>query len=337
MILVLAFVVAATVAFAGAAAALPALRRALMREVDHRSDHRVPTPQGGGLFVLLGAGVGLAATAALLATVGGVAVGAAEIAVAAAVTGAGALGHADDRRGLSARFRLAVQIGLAALAVGVLVAGGLAVPPFPTAVLVALAVVGVAWTMNAVNFVDGSDWITAAHALPALVGLGAVLAADGEPALALGAVALAGGVAGFAVLNRPPARLFLGDSGSLALGAGLALLALVVAGRHGVVAAALFLAYPIADATTTLAWRASRGARLAEAHRDHAYQAARDAGWSAARVAAVVLAAQVFAVGAGVFLCYTVTNADDPGLEAIVAGVVSAVVVAVLVRFRTLG
>jgi UDP-N-acetylmuramyl pentapeptide phosphotransferase/UDP-N-acetylglucosamine-1-phosphate transferase len=292
-----AAVVSAVVSALACAALRPILARRALAEVTARSDHGAPTPQGGGLGVVLGMLAGLAAglvalwpshsphpwpsdaarLAPLLAAVGAVA----------------ALGLADDlasrRGGLSPRLRLAVQGAAAAgLALGLHGSGGLAgAVPGGLAGLAALAVtvVGVVWLVNLVNFIDGSDLITVAHAAPALGGLGVALA-GGSPAVGLACIAAAAAFVGFATLNRPPARLFLGDCGSYAAGILLAGggLVLAAAGRPALVLA--LIAYPATDATLTLARRLAAGRPPAAAHRDHYYQRARRRGWSAGKVAA---------------------------------------------------
>jgi UDP-N-acetylmuramyl pentapeptide phosphotransferase/UDP-N-acetylglucosamine-1-phosphate transferase len=94
------------------------------------------------------------------------------------------------------------------------------------------------------------------------------------------ALALVGAMLGFAPFNRPRARLFLGDAGSLSIALLLCWLLLLLAG-HGHVAAALLLPlYYMADATLTLLLRASRRERVWQAHRTHFYQRATDRGFT---------------------------------------------------------
>ena len=107
---------------------------------------------------------------------------------------------------------------------------------------------------------DGIDWMTAAETVPittglvVIGGLGALPTSDTVVALAL-----CGAVVGFAPLNRPVAKLFLGDVGSLAIGLLLAWLLVSVAGRGHIAAALLLPLYYIADATITLLRRVVRG------------------------------------------------------------------------------
>ncbi|KAF0136811.1 MAG: glycosyl transferase family protein, partial [Xanthobacteraceae bacterium] len=114
------------------------------------------------------------------------------------------------------------------------------------------------------------------------------------------AAAAFGAMIGFWWWNRHPARIFLGDAGSLPVGLLLGWLSLLLAGQGHAAAALLVLAYPLADGGSTLLRRLLAGKRLTEPHRDHAYQAAVDSGLSAPRVsltvALVSLACAVLAV-----------------------------------------
>ena len=109
---------------------------------------------------------------------------------------------------------------------------------------------------------DGLDWITVAAFVPltaalALAGLSGAL----DPGSAVAAAGLLGGLLGFAPWNRPVARLFLGDAGSLGIGIATGFLLLALAARGHAAAAILLPLYHAADATLTLARRAARGER----------------------------------------------------------------------------
>ena len=117
---------------------------------------------------------------------------------------------------------------------------------------------------------------------------------DGTPILA---AAVAGAALGFLAWNWQPAKLFLGDVGSVPLGFLLAWLLLSLA-AHGHWAAALILpGYFLADASWTLARRALRGAPVWRAHREHIYQQAVQAGASHAQVSGAVAVANLALVG----------------------------------------
>ena len=113
------------------------------------------------------------------------------------------------------------------------------------------------------------------------------------------ALALLGAMIGFAPFNRPVARLFLGDVGSLPIGLLLGWLLLLLAG-HGHLAAALLLPlYYLADATITLGQRLHAGERVWEAHRSHFYQRATARGFTVLEVVA-----RVFVVNVGAGRCW---------------------------------
>jgi UDP-N-acetylmuramyl pentapeptide phosphotransferase/UDP-N-acetylglucosamine-1-phosphate transferase len=116
----------------------------------------------------------------------------------------------------------------------------------------ALLVLGGPWFVNLVNFMDGLDWMTVAEVIPltaSLVVFGSVHALP--PYATIVALALGGAMLGFAYFNRPVARLFLGDAGSLPIGLVLGwLLFLLAAGGH-LVAAIVLPLYYLADATIT--------------------------------------------------------------------------------------
>src|SRR4029079_16525608 len=136
-----------------------------------------------------------------------------------------------------------------------------------------LILLGCVWFINLVNFMDGIDWMTVAEVVPLTAGL-VFLGLIGEiPSSAtVTAAALFGATVGFAPFNRPVARLFLGDVGSLPIGLILGWLMLMLAGRDNLAAAVLLPLLYLADATITLAGRITRGEPIAEAHRDHFYQ-----------------------------------------------------------------
>ena len=191
------------------------------------------------------------------------------------------LGGIDDIRPLGASVRLALQVGAVALVVGATDPGRILPGPVPLALERCLVVLAGAWWVNLVNFMDGIDWITVAEIVP-LTGTVAVLSLAGLVPAGAGAIAaaLCGALLGFAPANRPVARLFLGDVGSLPIGLLTGFLLLAVAGAGHLAAALLLALYYLADATLTLARRALRRERVWEAHRTHFYQRARDNGFS---------------------------------------------------------
>ncbi len=155
-----------------------------------------------------------------------------------------------------------------------------------------LAVVGIMWLINLYNFMDGIDGLAGGEAVSvALVG-GVLLSFVGATGIALAVFSLAAAVAGFLVLNWPPAKIFMGDVGSGLLGYAFAVLALASdrTGAVPLVVWILLLGVFIVDATATLIRRVMNGERWYEAHRSHAYQRAVQAGYSHRTVTIAVLA-----------------------------------------------
>jgi UDP-N-acetylmuramyl pentapeptide phosphotransferase/UDP-N-acetylglucosamine-1-phosphate transferase len=289
-------VAAAAVATYGLIAVLhPLLRRLALVRPNARSSHTTPTPQGGGIAVVL-ATIVIAMLAAGLATAG------AQTRELAVVFGAAALlaviGGVDDVRSMPATPRLIVQV-LAVAVVVVAVPAELRVfPLLPFWIERALAVLAGVWFVNLVNFMDGIDWMTVAEAVPISVGLVVLGALGALPSHGIvAALALGGALLGFAPFNRPVARLFLGDVGSLPIGLMLGWLLFLLAGGGHLAAALLLPLYYLADATITLARRWRRGETLFEAHRSHFYQRATVGGFTVPQVVARVFAVNLGLIG----------------------------------------
>jgi UDP-N-acetylmuramyl pentapeptide phosphotransferase/UDP-N-acetylglucosamine-1-phosphate transferase len=200
----------------------------------------------------------------------------------------------------------------------------------PTTVERILLVIGGLWFVNLVNFMDGLDWMTVAEVVPITAALAAIgfLGALGWPHI-LVSIALCGAMTGFALFNRPVARLFLGDVGSLPIGLLLAWLLIVLAGNGARAAALLLPLYYLADSTITLVRRATNGEPIWQAHRSHYYQRATDRGF---RVIDVV--ARVFAVNVALALLALATILLPSRLTEIAALFAGTVLVAgLLVMF----
>src|SRR5262245_18532719 len=259
----------------------PILIRHLMAQPNHRSSHKVATPQGAGLAViasvLIGCAIGiLFCLRGAEPTLFGVLV---------AAVGLMLLGAIDDARPMSVGSRLLGQSLAAIVAVGTLPPDLRLFPELmPAMIEDALLVIGIMWFVNAVNFLDGLDWMTVAQVVPMTLGI-IVLAALGSVPATIGLLALTllGATLGFAAFNRHPALIFLGDAGSLPIGIILAYMLIVVAGTN--LAAALLLAlYTLADPTLTLIRRAVRKEPVLSAHRTHFYQRGVEAGLTVPQV-----------------------------------------------------
>ncbi|MFC7396049.1 glycosyl transferase [Chelatococcus sp. GCM10030263] len=326
--LLLGLVALGAAAFAAALILLlhPLMRRYALARPNARSSHKVPTPQGGGIAVVAACliATGLALHLGWL----GASTGFLVLSLAAVVLACG--GAVDDIRPLPVLPRLAIQVGAVAAAVTALGEARLLPELLPGPVELCLVILAGVWFINLVNFMDGLDWMTVAEVVPvtgalALFALGGAMPADAG----LLAAALLGAMLGFAPFNRPVAKLFLGDVGSLPIGliAGVLLYRLAAEGHF--VAALLLPLYYLADATLTLLLRLARGEKVWQAHRSHFYQRATDNGFSVADVVGSVLLLNLVLAALAAASLATAGPAAQVGL--LLAGL--AAVTIVLVRF----
>ncbi len=244
-------------------------RRGILAHVNARSLHAHPTPIGGGWAVvpLIAAALALFPPPALETPTRAAAAGIVLLAL---------LSWADDRRHLSAAVRLAAQ--------ALLVAAVLALSPPQMTVFSAhwplwadrlLTALCWLWFINLFNFMDGIDGLAGVETLFITSGLLLVGAWLGHGAQTLLPLAvLAGATAGFLWHNWPPAKIFLGDVGSIPLGFVLGWLLIRLAAEGHLAAALLLPGYFLADATITLLRRLLAGEAIWQPHRSHFYQRA---------------------------------------------------------------
>jgi UDP-N-acetylmuramyl pentapeptide phosphotransferase/UDP-N-acetylglucosamine-1-phosphate transferase len=304
----------------------PLLQRYALARPNARSSHVTPTPQGGGIAVI----VATAVAAALTGLVGAPYPNDAIPIVMAAAFCLAAVGMIDDFRPIPVVPRLALQLATITLLFAALPSQIRILETVPIALERALLVLALLWFINLVNFMDGLDWMTVAEMLPMTVAL-AVLAFFGEaPSDILPiALALAGALLGFAPFNRPVARLFLGDVGSLPIGLLTGWCLLELAGRQHFASAMLLPLYYLADATITLLRRIASGERFWDAHRSHFYQRATDNGFSVRQVVTNVFLLNLLL--AGLALASSVLGSTRVDLLMLVLGALGVTVV--LVRF----
>ena len=280
---------------------MPLLKRYALARPNARSSHRTPTPQGGGIAVILAAFLPI--TLILLFSApdfkyawgSGLGLRFLWLTFAAAL-GLAVVGAVDDIRPLPVLPRLLLQL-LAVVAVAASASGGNFLPMPEWIALIVVYLAGL-WFVNLVNFMDGLDWITVAEMVPitafmTIVGWFGFLPLPG----ALVAASLCGALLGFAPFNKPVARLFLGDVGSLPIGLLVGWMLLQLAGTGALVAAILLPLYYLMDATITLLRRLARRERVWEAHRSHFYQQATDNGFSVLQVNAHVFGLNLVLAG----------------------------------------
>ena len=233
----------------------PRVRGIVLDRPNERSLHAAPVPRTGGLAIMAG-------IASVLAFATGERQGLVLIALALA-----AMSFGDDLISLPSLLRLAGHLAAAAGALVLLVAQ-------PEAVLFVLLVLAIAWFANLYNFMDGSDGLAGGMAV---VGFGTYAVAawtGGSVELASVCVAIVAAAFAFLLFNFHPARVFMGDAGSVPLG--------FLAGALGVAGwqqdlwplwfpVLVFSPFAI-DATFTLAKRIARREKVWQAHREHYYQ-----------------------------------------------------------------
>jgi UDP-N-acetylmuramyl pentapeptide phosphotransferase/UDP-N-acetylglucosamine-1-phosphate transferase len=258
----------------------PVGRRVALDTPNERSLHARPVPRTGGIAIA----AGVAAACALAWP------GLPVILAAAALLAVASF--ADDVVGLSRLARLALHLGAAAAAL----LFDLEVAGAPAFVVLALAL---AWTTNLYNFMDGADGLAGGMAV---FGFGAyALAAHlfGAQTLAALCAALAAAALAFLAFNWHPARLFMGDVGSVPLGFLAGAL-----GLQGWAIGAWPLWFPLlvfapfmCDATLTLVKRLLRREPVWRAHREHYYQRLVRMGFGHRRTALIEYAAMAGCAG----------------------------------------
>ena len=273
----------------------PLLKRHALAHPNVRSSHKTPTPQGGGIAVIA-ATVGVVVACVLFGVPG--LGGQALWLVLAATVFIALVGAIDDIRPIAVMPRLLLQVAGVAIVLAALPVDLRVVPLLPYWLERALLGLAILWFVNLVNFMDGIDWMTIAEVAPltsglVLFGLMAALPRDAT----IVALALCGAVIGFAPFNRPVARLFLGDVGSLPIGLLLGWLLVVLAGTGHFAAALLLPLYYLADATITLVRRLANGEPILQAHRSHFYQRAMDGGFSIYQVVGRVFLLNIALIG----------------------------------------
>ena len=255
-----AMLVPAALAFALALLGLTLLLSSPVRNLaldrpNERSLHEVPVPRTGGLAIMAGA-------AGALAFLDG-----REQALLLLALALAALSFGDDLFGLAPILRFAAHVAAAAAALFVF-------PPEVGAAGLVLLLLGIAWFTNLYNFMDGSDGLAGGMAV---VGFGtyAIAGSVAGPAwLPLVCASVASAAAAFLLFNFHPAKIFMGDAGSVPLG--------FLAGALGIAgwqAGSWPLWFPVlvfspfaVDATFTLSKRLWKREKVWQAHREHYYQ-----------------------------------------------------------------
>ncbi|MBZ0215449.1 MAG: glycosyltransferase family 4 protein [Fimbriimonadaceae bacterium] len=234
----------------------------------------------------------------------------------------------DDLKNLRQLYRLAMQFLIIAAILFQLeqdarVFGGV-ISFVPDRLLTAFCWI---WFINLFNFMDGIDGLAGAETIAICAGLLAIgYVVQPAPDTNLPAVLIAGVTAGFLYWNWHPAKLFLGDVGSVPLGFLLGWLLINLA-LSGYLAAAFILPlYFLGDATTTMMKRLVRGEAIWEPHRQHFYQQAVLKGWPHSTVVKRISLANLLLIGLAVY------SVNQPVVAAIIALTVVFLLFYVLAR-----
>lgn len=270
------------------------LNYALARRVydipNERSSHKVPTPRGGGVAIVI---ISLVLTVLLAfflpqssqLLLGAIALGGGLVAF---------IGALDDFRGVRPSMRLLVHFCAAIIAVYAFSAISATSAPWnilPQNMFMVLSLFFLVWMTNLFNFMDGIDGIAGVETISFSLVIGIIAFSRGNVVLSLFCLGLAGATSGFLRWNWHPAKIFMGDVSSGFLGFTLGVIALwgESSGSIPLTASLILLACFIGDSTWTLIRRGLAGKRVYQAHCDHTYQHAVKEGFSHTQVSSAVL------------------------------------------------
>ncbi len=302
MVLVLAAV--AVSALATRASIGYANRRQMLDLPGQRRSHKMPTPRGGGIGIVL-AILTCLATLSVLSESGSSSL--ASMALIASVTLVALVGWIDDHRGLSAGIRIVAHglaVALLAWPVLGLLADLVGTPAWPWVLAGMLVGCGASvWSINLHNFMDGIDGLLTSQALFVFAALASLCLDAGRIVEAQSIGLFAAATLGFLPFNFPQARVFMGDVGSGVLGLLIAvatgwLIGALPAGlEYGLIASSAF----VVDSTATLLSRMFSGRRWYSAHREHLYQWLVRSGFSHVRVTLLYSGWNLFVVTPALF------------------------------------
>jgi len=260
-----------------------------------RSSHALPTPRLGGVPMVASSALSYAGW--LLLAPG-------EIGPLHGITGAALfaigihiLGTFDDIYDLSPLFQIVVQFALClscfwffrpVLQGFPVLDGG-----WMRLVLIGAASVWCVWMLNLYNFMDGIDGLAGGQAVAASLFFFILFAREGKAEWAVANLVISASALGFLGFNWPPAKIFMGNSGSTFLGAFYGMQSLYAPAATGVPFIVLVLPFSsfIMDTTFTLLRRMLRGEKWYQAHRTHIYQRMTNLGMSHRKITTMELAA----------------------------------------------
>lgn len=300
--------------------------KGIIDQPNARSSHQLAKPRGGGIAILTAIAAGI-----IVLTIGGTVIPAGLGSVATAVLILALVSWVDDIRGLPALARLIPQIVCVATILYLLPITGITalsgLPYWAQNLLLGLAWL---WFINLYNFMDGIDGITGIETLVITIGIFVISRIiDDQNALQGPLLIVAAAAAGFLIWNWAPAKIFMGDVGSVPLGFILGWFLLELADAGYLLAALILPGYYLADATVTLLSRLKRGEKIWQAHKQHAYQRAVQNGRTHSDVSIRIGCCGLVLIGLGI------TSIHFPWLGGIAACLVVALLQRSLLRKRT--
>ncbi len=265
------------------------LSRQIVDVPNERTLHEGAVPRGGGIVII----------ACLLVSLTGTALfdrPQTFIALSLLTLGWAGLGWRDDQHDLSPRRRFSLQILLSILTIFLF--GAVSYLELSSTYTLHLGVlgviasfVGILWFANLYNFMDGMDGLAASQTIIAALTLAFWFSQLGDQSMAVVCVVLAAASYGFLLHNWRPAKIFMGDVGSVTIGAFFATLIVIASTRHQIPVVLLVLLFGVfvADGTVTLFSRLLKGERIWLPHRHHFYQRLAMLGFDHAKIVVVYI------------------------------------------------
>lgn len=308
---ILAFVTAFVVAMI----VMPPLIRIIYRfklfdVPDNRKEHATPIPTMGGLASIAGMAVACALWFQFTQDIFTVSF---FFSMAVLL----AIGMMDDLKNLPARYKFAIQIAVALLIAfsGVRLTsfnGLFGINELPVSTQYTFTVLALVGITNAFNLIDGIDGLAGGLGFMSLVILGIFLTLSGDANDAIVAFALGGGLLGFLYYNFNPAKIFMGDTGSLVLGFVVSVLCIKLIQLntgirspilpHAPVFAVSVVLIPVFDTLRVFALRIWSGRSPFSPDKNHIHHLLTNNGWNHSVAAKLLCCVHAFALGLGYFL-----------------------------------
>ncbi|MGV8145821.1 MAG: glycosyltransferase family 4 protein [Alkaliphilus sp.] len=271
---------------------------------DERRIHSTPMPRLGGLAIFIAFMINALIWTPLTTEF---------ISIFIAGTLIVACGMVDDTKQISAKYKLAVQI----IAAVIVIYSGVRIEffsfPFNSAGMIYLGIFSIPVTLlwivgitNAVNLMDGLDGLAAGLATIASIALSIIAFINGQSMVALLLMALAGGTLGFLPYNFNPAKIFMGDTGSLFIGFILATISvegvIKSATTVAIIIPVLVLGVPVFDTAFAIIRRSINGKPIHVADKGHLHHKLLDLGFTQKQTVLVLYSISILLAGAAVLI-----------------------------------